>query len=49
MLPVGVVPSDGETPSLSVAAAAPAALAAKSPGCYIASGGFFLPSLNIPQ
>lgn len=45
MLPVGVVPSCGETPS--AAAAAPAALAAKRPGGYIASGGFFLPSLNI--
>lgn len=48
MIPVGVVLSGGEeTPSL--AAAAPAALAAKHPGGYIASGGFFLPSLSISQ
>lgn len=39
--------SGGETPS--PAATAPAALAAKHPGAYIASGSFFLPSLNISQ
>lgn len=45
MLPVGVVRSGGETPSL--AATAPAALAAKHPGGYIASGGSFLLFLNL--
>lgn len=47
MLPPGLAPSGGQTPAL--AAAAPAALAAKHPGGYTASGGIFpLPLSTYP-